>query len=67
MMALMKLLANRDLMKFMDKLEKIQNPEFKVSEFELDGKKWIGLLIRDKDITVKKETNEIGDQVHREG
>lgn len=50
MMSLVKILfGNRDLMKFIERLEKIKKPEFKVSEFELDGKKWYGLLVRDKE------------------
>lgn len=54
MMSLMKIFANRDLMKFINSLEKMKNPEFKISEFELDGKKWIGLLMRDKEEEIKR-------------
>lgn len=66
MMSLMKIFANRDLMKFINKMEKMKNPEFKVSEFELDGKKWIGLLVRDKNEGEQSTSPEPASQENKE-
>lgn len=42
------ILGNGKILEFLQKIDSIKNPEFKMGDFVINGEKWTGFMVREK-------------------
>jgi len=49
MQAIAKLFKNKDILKYIDEIGSMKDPELQIGKYEFNKKKWIMIMVREKD------------------